>query len=671
MNQVRCYLIRRIALHILLAICSTTLSGCASAWATATPLPQVERFTASPTLSTIATPIPDSEPRELVPPLTWQPAPLVVTDAAVQSWTDPNDITGLLYQDPYLWAVTSGGVVRWQVGSGDHRLYTAQDGLASQAIRGIAQDRDGHIWIGYEDHQAWSEYDGQSWRTYPTREEAVVARYDALLYAQRSDPRLWSSRPESGWLWLPMLDGRVKAYDGAQWRTYGEQDGITRHTNLVAVSSHGRVWAVGQGVSTAEEGDRHWDDHSLFAGVPDGSRVSTIAVDEQGSVWLAFVGPDSMGGGVGQLDATNNRWVGYLNDLNPKLPRQVYGVELDMDGSLWLYGEGGFAVKRTGQPWQHIAVESVTVQCYARDSQGRFWIGASRGLWSVGADGADVSGPWLIPTPLMGNQITGVAMEPGDRLWVGTRQGLTRVEPTGEVTVVTTETIAALTNTPQGDIWASTPSGLYTLNERGLDTKLYEGVVKALAFDPIGVAWIYADEGYLYMRDGSAWRQMGRIEGSVEPYDMAIDQDGIVWLATPSGLGRWAPDGQWNLFSDKESLPDPDVRAVALGAEGELWIATARGLARRLPSGRTTRLTTDSTKGGLRSAEIWNVEVDAAGTLWVMTSSGISTRTRNADWAFYDLAGARRVCWESSGALWVGALGGLYRLDRSVLAPIP
>jgi ligand-binding sensor domain-containing protein len=58
-----------------------------------------------------------------------------------------------------------------------------------------------------------------------------------------------------------------------------------------------------------------------------------------------------------------------------------------------------------------------------------------------------------------------------------------------------------------------------------------------------------------------------------------------------------SPDGQWSLISDKVSLHDPDVLAVALGAEGELWIATSRGL--RDGCHRVAlRPDADSTEGG-------------------------------------------------------------------------
>jgi ligand-binding sensor domain-containing protein len=72
--------------------------------------------------------------------------------------------------------------------------------------------------------------------------------------------------------------------------------------------------------------------------------------------------------------------------------------------------------------------KGLTVQCYARDPQGRFWVGTARGVWSLAEDGAEARGPWLIPSPLIGNQVTGVALDSDRRLWVGTSQGLTCIQ---------------------------------------------------------------------------------------------------------------------------------------------------------------------------------------------------------------------------------------------------
>ena len=84
-----------------------------------------------------------------------------------------------------------------------------------------------------------------------------------------------------------------------------------------------------------------------------------------------------------------------------------------------------------------------------------------------------------------------------------------------------------------------------------------------------------------------------------------------------------------------------------------------------------TRFTTVSTEGGLRSLELWDVRSEKDGTLWIATSEGISRRTPEADWSYYDIPGARKVWPEANGAVWVGTLGGLYRLQQDILISVP
>ena len=217
--------------------------------------------------------------------------------------------------------------MRWEPISGAYTTYGALDGLATQNTRGIARDADGHVWVAYADHGAWSEYDGAAWRTYPTRKEAVEARSAAMLAATEVDARLWFKGVAPGtdtpWLWLPTADGRVQAYDGSRWRTYGEKEGVTRNTWLVVVDTTSHVWALGDGISTAEQGDARWVDHSLLVGVEANSRVTGIVADNAGGVWLSFVGPGRLGGAVTRMEAGSERWTSHRYSLNAAIPRQV------------------------------------------------------------------------------------------------------------------------------------------------------------------------------------------------------------------------------------------------------------------------------------------------------------------------------------------------------------
>ena len=609
-------------------------------------------------------------------------APLVLTEGPLQSWTDPNDINSLLAEGDYLWAATSGGLVRWHLPTGKYLVYTTREGLASQAIRGLAQDADGHIWVGYMDYGSWSEYDGQRWHLWESRDAAVNARYQAMLHARHFDARMWSSRAGGAWLWFPSGEGQVAAYDGRDWQAYGEIEGVRHDTWLVAVSAQGRVWAVGESLSTAEEGDSWWQDHSFYAGVPGDSQVTDVALDDQGGIWLAFSSP-SRPGGLGRLDPNANRWTGYDHILNPMIPRQVHCVQIDAEGTIWLGGEHGIAFRGPSGRWQSIPLANITAQSMVRDREGRFWVGTAHGLWSIAADGTDQRGPWLVPSPLLGNQVLALAQDGQGRLWIGTSKGVTYVDGAAAIRgaansggdntgILADEPVLCLATGPANDIWLATRSGLDVVRNDRTRERLLDDVVYAIAFDPSGMPWVCTESGEIKKRSDAGWQMVARIVAlALSPARrMVVGRDGSIWLATTAGLGVWSAEGQFSLLK-AEGLPEGEVRGLALGQDGALWVATARGLSRRSPSGQWGVLTTASTQGGLRSAEIRDVLLDREGTLWVSTAAGISVRSAKADWSYLDLPGVRSVWPEPSGIVWLGTSGGLYRLQRDALMAVP
>ncbi|MCD6519055.1 MAG: hypothetical protein J7M05_03920 [Anaerolineae bacterium] len=623
----------------------------------------------------MATPLPSSTlaPQEVLAPSptpTFPLIPLKVAQSSVQHWSDVNDIVDLLYDGEFLWAATSGGVVRWSL-EGEHLLYTQAEGLVSLAVKGLALDGERHLWVAYADRQEWSEFDGQRWHTWSSPREAVEARYKALLQAQKMNPRLWSHRPGGSWVWLAR-EGHVEAYDGQRWRVYAEYEGVRRHTWMVLLSASGQVWTVGAGLSTAEEGDRWWEDHNFFAEIGHWSQVRDAAVDPDGGLWLAFMGPPGRDGGVCWLSPGADHWEGYLHALNQAIPRQVYRVSVGDDGTIWLGGEGALAFRRPGHPWKRLSLSGLDVNAFAW-AKGKLWLGTSEGIWSLKVDQEELEGPWLAPSPLLGRQVVSLLEGPEGHLYVGTNKGLSWVDPTrGEARVLLSVPVRQLALGKSGKLWIGTPQGLWSFALDVVEHNFSEGVL-ALTSDAQGVLWFISEEGKLFSQEGQVIRQQADLtkQCGAFPRDLAVDGEGTVWMATEEGLLSFSREGEFHLETREGGLLSNDVRALALGPEGELWIATARGLVRRLPSGRWTRYTTESTGGGLRSMEMWDVFVDDRGKLWMATSKGVSCRTPEADWAYWDVPEAHCVLVDHMGAVWIGTLQGLYRLDPQELSWIP
>ncbi len=83
-----------------------------------------------------------------------------------RNYTTGNEVNALAVEGNYVWAGTTGGVVRWNRTDGSYVKYTTADGLASNSVYAIAVDGAGHMWFGTP--YGVSEFDGSTWTTYTT-----------------------------------------------------------------------------------------------------------------------------------------------------------------------------------------------------------------------------------------------------------------------------------------------------------------------------------------------------------------------------------------------------------------------------------------------------------------------------------------------------------------------
>ncbi len=661
------------------------LAGCSSLLVTPTPGPPTPTATLAPT---VAPPRPSPTRAPVQGPVA-TPEPGLPTvqfsGEVLQFWSNPNDISALVLGTDGLWAATGGGLVRWQ-SDGSYAVLGAREGLASQGITGLARDGEGRLWVGYAGSRALSVCSAGACQTYATREAAIEEHYAALLAAPAFDPRLWSARPGSTWLWLPRGDGRIEAYDGARWRVYGEGHGITPGSWGVAVAPDGQVWAVGRGVSTAQEGELYWDDHALFSEIATASEVTDLAADAEGALWLSFAadpldaarvaGPAEAVGGVARYNLALNRWEGYLHSMNEAVPERVYQLRALADGTLLLAGEGAVAFRHPQRPWEALAAQGLTVRAMAQDARGDYWLGTAKGLWRMDAAGGDAQGPWLIPSPLPDGTVNDLALDAAGALLLATPRGVATLGADGRTALWTEDAALAVAMAPDGVAWVALADGLYRRTAAGKLERILAEPVVALAFDGAGQSWACTQAGWLRRADlpaaGTAPGLVNVLQATGHlPRNMAVDAAGAVWLSLPVGVGKVTPDGKLEVIASEEALLSPDVRRVAVAPDGTLWVATAKGVARLAPSGKWTRFTTESTEGGLRAMDVRDVRLTSDGSLWIATAAGVSRRTASSDWAYFDAPGLRLALADGQGAIWAAGAGGLYRILTSALVAVP
>ncbi len=223
--------------------------------------------------------------------------------------------------------------------------------------------------------------------------------------------------------------------------------------------------------------------------------------------------------------------------------------------------------------------------------------------------------------------------------------------------------VQAIAQTVDGYLWFGTRAGAARFNGVSFATvSPAEGVetldVRSLRASANGALWLGTDgKGVLRFHDGA----FDAIPSLASDSGNGIYQDaaGATWVATWSGLVRWA-GGKTTRVTTREGLPSQSVFAVTGTRDGVIWAATAGGLA-EVRNGRVVRTWMELT-GQPRC-----LLVDRRGVLWAGTSGGLDRLESGVMSHFTQRDGllanyVNALAEDTDGNLWIGTEGGLNRL---------
>ncbi len=295
----------------------------------------------------------------------------------------------------------------------------AQDGLTSNDISAVMQDREGSIWIGllgsglgrwlgYNEWQSWSEREGLSrestWSI--TRDGSGriwVGTQFGLDYAAKVNGKLvWRQQPlpgvgfirtlvaaPGGTLWIGADPGGLLALNtgtGAV-RRIGEAQGLSNiRVRHAALDRQGRLWvATYAGLFRSVPGNTDRFERLAPPGTDAAEMFHTILVDSQGRVLVA--------GDNGLLLYTGDRWRRFTTHDGLAYGKVAQVLE-DPDGSLWIGYRDAYGVTHLtfpgGDPMGSTVVESQITQANGLrsdktlflqfDTRGWLWVGTDHGL---------------------------------------------------------------------------------------------------------------------------------------------------------------------------------------------------------------------------------------------------------------------------------------------------
>ncbi len=542
-----------------------------------------------------------------------------------------------------LYAATGAGLARW---TGDRFIVIdARDGLGPFAIshEGVASDAAGTVYVGTDRGLYSGKNDHYEW----DREANALGEGPVGAVHVDGSGALYFSR---GGLLFRKESGRVVEFGRPRGLPFGET------IDDVETDREGRLWArtvkhlylLPRGAQRFERDD---------AGLPESSEVGRLEFDDAGRLLVPTVQ------GLAFRDRDAWRLIGRREGLASDA---ALSAIVDREGSLWIGLLGGGIDRRLGR--------------------GEFT------NWTR-SDGLSQEVVWAIA-----RQRTGGAPGP---IWVGTEQGLDRIDPkTGDVRTYGVadglggNTVNALAAGEDGSVWVGAwPGGVTRILPDGkfrrygpVDIPSEQFRVAAIHVRGGGEVWVGAVEGVFRLPAGSAGTTLERVTIGHDAPDgvraFAEDPAGTLWAASRQGLLRLTGPSP-RRFTTRDGLAEDFLSSLAFAEDGSAVIAYREsiGAARVIVQGDTLTVRAIDASTGLVSNKVVLLGRDAGGSLWIGTGTGAdvfgpdgrrAARYGRPDGMVSDDLDQNAFLAEPDGGVWLGSSRGLIRYEPGTTpAPQP
>jgi signal transduction histidine kinase/CheY-like chemotaxis protein/sugar lactone lactonase YvrE len=447
-----------------------------------------------------------------------------------------------------------------------HTLGVA-DGLPSNRVYKVVQDRNGYLWFGTRDGLA--RYDGvgfQVWRHNANDPASLSADDVSALYVDR-DNRIWCGGEDSG---LNMLDAKREHF--THFRHDPEQP---------------------QSLS--------------------GSDVWAIAGDADGAIWVG-----TYAGGVDKLEraAQGSATPTFTHfrhadaDGESISSDNILNLTFDRRGRLWIGTDTGLDRRDADGHIRHIDLSAlpgtgaINVSTLLENEDGSFLAGTHRGVAKIDAD---LKAQAFATDALADPVVYALARDADKGLWIAGRRGVTHLDAAGTVRHYSEN--ASL----PGSLPGTNVFDVLRDHEGGLWFSTFEGGVAQLAPHWRNFALFRNDP-----TDPSSL-SANRIQG------LGLDAAGGIWSVDVNhGIDRLDPaSGKVEHFATRWSVPDLTLTAVFPDRAGQLWVGLARGLrVYNLQNGKFDDLpvaaaSTEALAPGL----VYSIVQAADGAIWASSSA--------------------------------------------------
>ena len=459
------------------------------------------------------------------------------------------------------------------------RHYSTKDGLSSNSVRALLQDRKGLIWIGTSD--GLDSFDGRE-----VIHHAIPGENSIYVQALLEDA--------SGTLWVGTDDAVYRYGPEGLMRLEGLDNVVV---NDLKEYPAGTLW-----VATYGKGLWRWENGTLTPFL-EGHNIEKLHVAANGRLWVA---DSSLEGGLCLFNESSGQFVSPGLTYIDCAPTRVCAIGEDSYGDIWLgtWDQGLYRIDASLNV--HLAAapgEGLThVHTLTHDPLGHILSGADDGLLHLNP----VSGERILylndrkdPASLSNKFVYPILADHEGGIWVGTYYGgLNYVPPqVGQFVLHSLSDMAGksedliiscLSEDSDGMLWVGSDNGglfrYHPVQQTVTRLSLPAPWGQRLASYNIHALLRWKDQLWVGTYSSNllcinlstrSVKEYGRDQGlnASSIYTLTLSEDGTLWAGTYSGIFRYDAAADRFVLEKEASW----VTACEASADGTLWFASARG----------------------------------------------------------------------------------------------
>ncbi len=364
---------------------------------------------------------------------------------------------------------------------------------------------------------------------------------------------------------------------------------------------------------------------------------------------------------------TYGKYEGLLaQDIKGLVQDEAGYIYVGTNQGIWKYNGSQFYQRFS----QRNGLASNSILNLFLDSQGTIWAGTSAGLNKI--SNGQVTATFSLGFPIW----TAPIEDEQGNIWYMSRNEDQLLQISGDQVVKTytaqdgiTEGFKLLRDR-DNRIWVGTIDGLVQFNNGQIEQTfskedgLRDSNIHELFEDKTGNIWVSdIDGGLSQIKNGKVISVIEPIIGYLET--TLVDDDNTFWLGSASGLIRYHPGEEPDIYTAADGLADNLILSIFQDKDGNIWIGTTNGV---------SKINKDRIMQGYAGPKVYSQMTDQAGQIWLGTSNGLhlfAGDTVLKTFKIEDGLGSdniKAVLEDSQRRVWVGTTNGLTLLVKGDVA---